>query len=103
MPLLMRAIRIAYLKHEAHPTALPVALYWTEESRRRTGDTALGWTSVLEGDIEVVRIAGTHHTIFEPGHIESLAPRLAQSLRCAWERAGASAASDPRGKLRARG
>jgi thioesterase domain-containing protein len=96
MPLLMRAIRIAYLKHEARPTTLPVALYFTEESRRRTGDTALGWTSVLEGDVEVVRVAGTHHTIFAPGHVESLAPRLAQSLRYAWERAAGGAVNEPR-------
>jgi thioesterase domain-containing protein len=88
MPLLMRAIRIAFLKHEAQPSALPVALYWTEESRARTGDTALGWSSVLCGDIEVVRIAGAHHTIFEPGHLETLAPRLAQSLERVWLRAG---------------
>lgn len=91
MPLLMRAIRIAYLKHRAQPTALPVALYWTEESRGRTGDTALGWSSVLQGDIEIVRIAGTHHTIFEPGHLETLAPRLAQSLQRAWQAAASSA------------
>ena len=76
MPLLMRAIRIAYLKHEARPTALPIALFTTEESRARAGDVALGWMGVLEGDVEVVRVAGTHHTIFAPGNVDVLAPRL---------------------------
>jgi thioesterase domain-containing protein len=83
-PLLMRAIRIAYLKHKAEPTSLPVALFWTEESRLRTGDTSLGWSSVLQGDIEIVRVAGTHHTLFAVEHIAPFARRLAHSLRRVW-------------------
>ncbi|HEU4428378.1 MAG TPA: thioesterase domain-containing protein [Myxococcota bacterium] len=83
-PLLMRAIRIAYLKHKAEPTALPVALFWTEESRARTGDTSLGWSSVLHGDIEIVRIAGAHQTLFAAEHIAPFARRLAHSLRRVW-------------------
>ena len=84
LPLLMRAIRIAYLKHQARPTRLPVALFWTEESRQRAGDTSLGWSSVLQGDIEIVRVGGTHHTVFAKEHIGALATRLAGSLRRVW-------------------
>ena len=110
-PLLMRAIRIAYLKHKAEPTALPVALFWTEESRNRVGDTALGWSSVLHGDIEIVRVAGEHQTLFAAEHIAPFARRLAHSLRRVWAdaddwgraRMGAERQSAPDPDLRAAG
>jgi thioesterase domain-containing protein len=93
MPLLMRAIRVAYLKHEVRPTALPVALYWCEASRRRLGDAGLGWTRCLLGDFASRQIEGTHHTLFEEPHVERLARLLSCALRNAWENEQAAVAS----------
>jgi hypothetical protein len=42
---------------------------------------------VLGGDIEIVRVLGTHQTIFEPEHIGSFAERLALALHRVWSSA----------------
>lgn len=92
-PLLMRAIRIAYLKHQARVTALPVALFWTEESRERVGDASLGWTLVLRGDYRSCPVPGTHHDLYEEPHVATLARRLSSALAEAW---GSDAPAKPK-------
>ena len=83
-PLLKRAIRVAYLKHTAEVTAIPIALFWSKESRGRVGDASLGWSLTLGGDFECCPIPGTHHTLYEAPHVSELARRLGRSLRRAW-------------------
>jgi thioesterase domain-containing protein len=84
MTFLQRTIHDAYLKYASHPTHLPLALLRTEESMQRAGDDpALGWWPLARGSFLVEGVAGTHWTIFDPEHIESLAPRIDRALRLA--------------------
>jgi thioesterase domain-containing protein len=83
-PLLMRAIRVAYLKHTAKVMSVPVSLYWSEESRGRVGDASLGWPLFLRGEFECCPVPGTHHTLYEEPHVQTLARRLSQALERAW-------------------
>lgn len=84
-PLLMRAIRIAYLKYEVRPTSVPVALYWCEESRSKVGDASLGWSTRLRGSFHSHQIQGVHRTLFEEPQVGLLAQRLERALRHSWE------------------
>lgn len=86
MTFLQRTIHVAYLKYRGHQTALPIALLRTRESRERSGDDpALGWWPLLRGRFSVEEIEGDHWTIFDPAHVERLAPRVARILRQAVE------------------
>lgn len=89
MTFLQRTIHVAYLKYRSHPTALPIALLRTRESRERSGDDpGLGWWPLARGRFAVEEIEGTHWTIFDPASIESLAPRVESTLREAVAAAG---------------
>jgi thioesterase domain-containing protein len=84
-PLLMRAIRIAYLKYQVRPTSIPVVLYWCEESRSKVGDASLGWSTRLRGSFHSHQIHGVHRTLFEEPQVGLLAQRLERALRHSWE------------------
>jgi hypothetical protein len=43
LPPLQRCLWRAYLKYRPDVTTIPVAVYWTDESRGHTGDSTLGW------------------------------------------------------------
>lgn len=89
MSFLQRTIHVAYLKYVSHPTALPIALLRTRESRERSGDDpSLGWWPLARGRFSVEEIEGTHWTVFDPASIESLAPRVESLLREAVALAG---------------
>ncbi len=81
MTFLQRAIHVAYLKYRSHPTALPLALLRTQESMLRSGDDpALGWWPLARGRFSVEQVAGSHWTIFDPAHIQTLAPQVDRVL-----------------------
>jgi len=84
-PLLMRAIRVAYLKYQVRPTSVPVVLYWCEESRSKVGDASLGWSTRLRGSFHSYQIQGVHRTLFEEPQVGLLAQRLERALRHSWE------------------
>jgi thioesterase domain-containing protein len=88
MPYLQRAIHVAYLKYEKHESSIPVAQFWNQDSLDRAGgDSSLGWTRYLRGDVEITRLPGSHYKMFEEPHLSFLAERLARSLRRASQRA----------------
>lgn len=94
MTFLQRTIHVAYLKYRSHPTALPIALLRTRESRERSGDDpALGWWPLARGRFAVEEVEGTHWTLFDPESIEQLAPRIERALRHAVEEAGFKASA----------
>lgn len=94
MTFLQRTIHVAYLKYKSHPTSLPIALLRTRESTERSGDDpALGWWPLARGRFAVEEIEGTHWTIFDPAHIEQLAPRVERALRHAVEESGFKASA----------
>lgn len=76
MPLLKRAIWVAYLKYQPRLWDLPVSLYWTEESRAKTDDIALGWTRWLRGPLQVERVPGAHLSVMSAEHVRTLADKL---------------------------
>ncbi|MEZ4334711.1 MAG: thioesterase domain-containing protein [Myxococcota bacterium] len=97
MTFLQRTIHVAYLKYRSHPTQLPIALLRTRESRERSGDDpALGWWPLVRGRFAVEEIDGDHWTIFDPAHVERLAPRVDRVLRQAVESVGERRETDAR-------
>ncbi len=88
MPFLQRAIHVVYLKYEKRESSIPVAQFWCQDSlQRAAGDASLGWARYLRGDLEIVRLPGTHYTMFKEPHVSFLAKHLAKSLERARERA----------------
>lgn len=81
MPMLTRAVWVAYVKYRPEPFTLPVSLYWSEGSRRRKGDTGLGWTPWLRGPLEIQPVDGDHTTLMSAAHAPALAAHIARSLR----------------------
>lgn len=75
---LRRAVFVAYLKYEAQPTELPVALFWYDESRSSVGEATLGWYRSLRGPFESHRVPGGHFNLFQEPHL--LADRLRRSI-----------------------
>lgn len=82
MPLLKRAIWIAYVKYHPRIWHLPVSVYWTEESRAKTDDIALGWTRWMRGPMRVEQVPGEHLTTMSAEHIPALAEKLVAVLPC---------------------
>lgn len=80
VPLLLRAIRVSYLKYAPAPSRLPVTLFWCDDARERAGDLSLGWHPYLRGDFESLRTPGCHRTLFDEPHVALLAARLAAVL-----------------------
>lgn len=79
--LLKRAIRVSYLKSRPAPSTLPVALYWTEQSRAKLGDSSLGWCIRMLGDFRCHPIDGNHETLFDRENIDRFAASLGNELR----------------------
>ncbi len=76
MPLLTRAIWVSYLKYRAPEITLPTAVFWTRESARRAGDSALGWAPHLQGSYCVDPVPGEHFTFMGEGNVGRLAGML---------------------------
>jgi thioesterase domain-containing protein len=91
---LRRAVQVAYLKYQAHPTQLPLALIRTQASCARAGDDAtMGWSHRIRGSFHSVVVPGTHFTMFEPEHLPELAAAVDRILRAARDERGSR--SDP--------
>ncbi|MEP7358144.1 MAG: hypothetical protein ABI847_12945, partial [Anaerolineales bacterium] len=50
------------------------------QSLTRTPDPQRGWGRLVRGGLEVRQIAGSHHNILQPPHVQSLAQALKESL-----------------------
>jgi thioesterase domain-containing protein len=89
---LRRAVQVAYLKYQPHPTHLPLALIRTQASCERAGgDATLGWSHRVRGSLQTALVPGSHFTLFEPEHIGGVAAAVDRSLRGAREeRSGSS-------------
>jgi thioesterase domain-containing protein len=86
---LRRAVQVAYLKHEAHPTNLPLALVRTETSCARAGgDATMGWGARARGSLHSVVVPGSHFTMFEPEHIGHVAAAVDRFLSASHEERG---------------
>jgi thioesterase domain-containing protein len=84
VPRLQRAIRVCYLKYDPAPCDLPIVQLWTDSSRTKTGgDVSLGWSNLLQGDVQMLRTPGGHYQMFDEPHVATLASHLARALeRC---------------------
>jgi hypothetical protein len=83
---LRRAVQVAYLKYEAHPTHLPLAIVRTQASCDRAGgDATMGWGYRARGALHSELVPGSHFTLFEPEHIGGVAAAVDRILRAARE------------------
>jgi thioesterase domain-containing protein len=80
LPPLQRCIWRAYLKYKPEISTVPVAVYWTDESRGSTNDSSLGWAAWQRGPLEARRIDGGHFEVLHEPHVARLARCLDQSL-----------------------
>jgi thioesterase domain-containing protein len=87
----MQAIRVGFLKSRPANTSLPVALYWTEESQVKLGDSSLGWCMRALGEFHTYPIKGDHQTLFHPENIGPFADALTGELERARKRASVRA------------
>jgi hypothetical protein len=87
----MQAIRVGYLKSRPANTVLPVALYWTEESQVKLGDSSLGWCMRTLSEFHSYPIKGDHQTLFFPENIGPFADALSGELERAGKRASVEA------------
>jgi thioesterase domain-containing protein len=87
----MQAIRVGYLKSRPTNSTLPVALYWTEESQEKLGDSSLGWCMRALGEFHSYPIQGDHQTLFFPENIGPFANALSGELERAGKRASVEA------------
>jgi thioesterase domain-containing protein len=85
LPPLQRCIWRAYLKYRPDITTIPVAVYWTDESRGHTGDSTLGWGACQRGALEAHRIDGGHFEVLHEPNAAAVARRLVHSLERARE------------------
>ncbi|MCB0164084.1 MAG: amino acid adenylation domain-containing protein [Anaerolineae bacterium] len=46
----------------------------------RTPDPTMGWNKLVTGGLEIKKIAGSHHNIFEQPHVQSVAEKLKECL-----------------------
>jgi thioesterase domain-containing protein len=83
---LRRAVQVAYLKYQAHPTQLPLALVRTQATSERAGaDATMGWGHCARGSLHTEVVPGSHFTLFEPEHIGGVAAAVDRILRAARE------------------
>ncbi len=81
MSLLMRSVRTSFIRYKAARSNLPVALFWTEESRDREGECLLGWSRYLHGPLQSNPVPGAHHTLFDEPNVAVLARQLRTALQ----------------------
>lgn len=80
LPALQRCIWRAYLKYRPDVSTIPVAVYWTDESRGHTGDSTLGWGAWQRGPLAARRIDGGHFEILLEHNAAGVARRLTDLL-----------------------
>jgi thioesterase domain-containing protein len=93
---LKRAVHVCYLKYRPERFDLPIAQFWTADSRARAdGDASLGWMHAFDGEIQIVGVAGDHGSMFDEAHIGPLARGLETALERSRRAAGALSKPDP--------
>lgn len=80
MSFLMRSVRTSFIRYKPVHSALPVALFWTQESRDREGECLLGWSPYLTGPVESAPVPGDHRSMFDEPHVRVLAHALRNTL-----------------------
>jgi thioesterase domain-containing protein len=87
---LRRAVQVSYIRYQPTRGRVPIALLTTLESRKRfDSDITLGWSKVLDGNLETSKIPGGHHSMYETPHIEVVAAETTRLLRQARDRIAA--------------
>ena len=61
-------------------TAIPVTVFVTRASAQLYQSPELWWTPLVGRGISVMMISGTHATVFDPGHLDSLVTAIECSL-----------------------
>lgn len=82
LPPLQRCLWRAYLKYKPEVSTIPMALFWTDESRGHTSESTLGWSPWQLGPLETQRIDGKHLEVLVEPHASGVARLLQRSL--AW-------------------
>jgi thioesterase domain-containing protein len=73
----LRAIWVPYFKYVPSAYPDPVTIYSSDKSvERNLGDEAIGWSPWLTGGLDVVRLPGTHDSLWGTAHIDVLAAAL---------------------------
>jgi thioesterase domain-containing protein len=75
----MRAVQKSLCHYQ--PTSLPLtATLFVAANARPASHAAAGWKAVLQGRVHTVAVGGTHTTMLEPPHIDTLTRGLARAL-----------------------
>ena len=73
-------------RHEPAPLYEDVILYVAKDQPRPTRDFGSGWSQVVRGQLEILKIPGTHQTMFTDPNVAVLAQDLAHRLNLAENR-----------------